>query len=223
VKRSFLKTGDGSITIHLPEWDEQYHSKHGAIAEAKHVFIQEGFNFYRLQNPAVNHLRILEIGFGTGLNCLLTMMHASDQGLEVNYTGVEKFPVELSEVKQLNYATQLNQPINDFEKLHELRWEQWCKLSDTFSLFKHKCDFSELVYDAQFDLIYFDAFGPRVQPELWSVAIFKRMFNALSPNGVLVTYSAKGDVKRALKKVGFTIERLAGPPFKRHMLRAVKL
>ncbi|MEP2934896.1 MAG: tRNA (5-methylaminomethyl-2-thiouridine)(34)-methyltransferase MnmD [Gilvibacter sp.] len=222
MKRSFLKTGDGSLTIHLSQWDEQYHSKHGAIAEAKHVFLKEGVAFYCAHNPEVSPVRILEIGFGTGLNCFLTNIWAREHNLKVRYTGVEKFPVVATEVSQLNYAQQLDAALKEFESLHTAPWESWQEISKNLALFKHQNDFEKLDYDANFDLIYFDAFGPRVQPELWSEAIFKKMFKALAPNGVLVTYSAKGEVRRTLKNVGFTVERLPGPPFKRHMLRGVK-
>lgn len=222
MKRSFLKTGDGSLTIHLSEWDEQYHSKHGAIAEAKHVFIKEGLAFYHSNNAKVSPVRILEIGFGTGLNCLLSQMWAQDHKLHIDYTGVEKFPVAIEEAVQLNYATQLEQSASNFKDLHTCAWEERHGVSNGFTLYKHQNDFAQLQYQNQFDLIYFDAFGPRVQPELWTTPIFERMFNALAPKGVLVTYSAKGEVRRTLKKVGFTVERLPGPPFKRHMLRGVK-
>ena len=223
MKRSFLKTADGSLTIHLPEWDEQYHSKHGAIAEAKYVYIQEGYDFYRTQNPITSPVRILEIGFGTGLNCLLTKILASELGQEIRYTGVEKFPVEPQEASQLNYMTQLKQKGLDFKILHESPWEQWNKLSADFTFFKHQNDFVDLNYSDQFDVLYFDAFGPRVQPELWTEAIFKSMYEAMSPKGVLVTYCCQGNARRAMTKVGFTVVRLPGPPGKRHMLRAVKM
>ena len=222
MKRSFLKTGDGSLTIHLSQWDEQYHSKHGAIAEAKHVFLKEGLDYYCTNNPNKSPVRILEIGFGTGLNCFLTNFWALEHAKKISYTGVEKFPVVAAEVSQLNYAQQLEAPLQDFELLHTQPWEHWQEVSKNLSLFKHQNDFEALDYDAAFDLIYFDAFGPRVQPELWSDAIFTSMFKALAPKGVLVTYSAKGEVRRTLNKVGFAAERIPGPPFKRHMLRGVK-
>jgi tRNA U34 5-methylaminomethyl-2-thiouridine-forming methyltransferase MnmC len=154
---------------------------------------------------------------------LLTKIRASKQGQEVRYTGVEKFPVLPQEANQLNYATALNQEELDFKSLHQSPWERWNQLSPDFSFFKHQNDFASLNYSEQFDVIYFDAFGPRVQPELWTEAIFKSMFAAVSRKGVLVTYCSQGNARRAMTKVGFTVDRLPGPPGKRHMLRAVKM
>jgi len=221
LKREIITTKDGSKTIQLPEWNEQYHSIHGAVAEARHVFIQAGLQHW-LDHSDSQDVSIMEIGFGTGLNAFLTFLEAEHNNINVNYTGIEAYPVLSSEIVQLNYAKLVSATENDFLKLHEVEWEQPSLINSNFNLTKRKQFFSEINEAAAFDLIYFDAFGPRVQPELWTEAIFKIMYLALKQDGVLVTYSAKGSVRRAMQAVGFTVERLAGPPGKREMLRASK-
>ena len=222
MERKIITTSDGSKTIHLPEWDEQYHSKHGAIQEAYHVFIEMGF-FYFLNTFQSKDLNILEVGFGTGLNAFITLIETQKRNASVHYTGVEAYPITDNEFDQLNYHQQLNTPEDDFLKLHSSPWEQNLELNPNFHLLKRKHFFSEIQDINQYDLIYFDAFGARIQPELWTEEIFKKMFDALKNNGVLVTYSAKGSVRRAMQAVGFTVERLPGPPGKREMLRACKV
>ncbi len=221
MKRVFLKTGDGSFTIHLPEWDEQYHSKHGAIVEARHVFIQTGLQHFILNNPQ-KPVSILEIGFGTGLNSLLTCLEAESEKIFINYVGVEAYPILLSEAKKLNYSQLLKIEENDFLKFHQCDWEHASQMNSYFHLTKRRQFFSEIEDENSFDIIYFDAFGPRSQPDLWTENILKKMFIALKPGGVFVTYCAKGDVRRTLQHLGFTTERLAGPPGKREILRGTK-
>jgi tRNA U34 5-methylaminomethyl-2-thiouridine-forming methyltransferase MnmC len=221
LKREFFTTGDGSVTIHLPEWNEQYHSKHGAIAEAIHVFIKTGLHNWLDQNSE-KEVSILEIGFGTGLNTFLTLLEASRKNLQIKYTAIEAYPVLLSEIKQLNYVELLDASEFDFLKLHQVEWETFSEIHSSFQLKKQNKFFSEIEDEEIYDLIYFDAFGARVQPELWTEEIFKKMISALIPGGILVTYAAKGSVRRAMQAVGFTVERLPGPPGKREMLRARK-
>lgn len=223
MKRKIIITEDGSTTIHIPEWNEQYHSTHGAIQEAQHVYIKNGLHYF-IEKDNVENVSILEIGFGTGLNAFITLLEAEKLKLKINYKGVEAFPVLTQELKQLNYVTQLNASTkeNIFNKLHEVTWETSQEITNYFQLIKEQKDFSEINEIDAFNIIYFDAFGAGVQPELWTEEIFKSMYNALNENGVLVTYSAKGSVKRALRSVGFTLKRLQGPPGKRHMLRATK-
>ena len=219
MERKIIVTADGSSTIHLPEWDEQYHSKHGAIQEARHVFIKSGLSLFSNLKIA-----ILEIGFGTGLNSFITFLEAPKNKLTVNYVGVEAYPVATVDIKKLNYVSQLNalEFKGVFTTMHEQEWELKNKITSSFSLTKRKQFFHEINDKDTFDLIYFDAFAARVQPELWTESIFKLMYEALRKEGILVTYSAKGSVRRAMQSVGFTVERLPGPPGKREMLRAVK-
>ncbi len=220
MKRKIITTSDGSKTIQIEEWDEQYHSKHGAVQEAYHVFIKHGLSLF--ENRKIS---ILEIGFGTGLNALITWKESSRYNLEVIYTGVEAFPVTKEEIKQLDYITELNAQklASGFEKMHDAPWEETIKLTNNFSIHKQQKDFMDITDKEEYNLIYFDAFGARVQPELWTEKLFQKMFNALSENGVLVTYAAKGSVRRAMQAVGFKVERLPGPPGKREMLRAMKI
>ncbi|MDF0715919.1 tRNA (5-methylaminomethyl-2-thiouridine)(34)-methyltransferase MnmD [Muricauda sp. 334s03] len=220
MKRKIITTGDGSKTIQIEDWDEQYHSKHGAVQEAYHVFVEHGLRLF--QNEEV---KLLEIGFGTGLNALITLMEAPKQQLIVDYVGVEAFPVSMEEVGALDYCQQLEAKVHqdDFQKMHSSPWEETVTISPDFSLLKQQKDFNEINDQSFFNLIYFDAFGARVQPELWTEGIFLKMHQALQQNGVLVTYAAKGSVRRAMQAVGFTVERLPGPPGKREMLRAKKL
>ena len=215
-----MMTSDGSTTIHLPQWNEQYHSKHGAIQEAYHVFIDKGLNEFKSNKS----LSILEIGFGTGLNAFITYLESKKSGKIINYIGVEAYPVENDEVFKLNYVSKLKvkneKPV--FDQIHNASWGVGHQISNKFFLTKRQQFFNEIDDVSQFNLIYFDAFGARVQPELWTVEIFKKMYNALKVKGILVTYSAKGSVRRAMQEVGFIVERLPGPPGKREMLRAIK-
>ncbi|WP_432413018.1 tRNA (5-methylaminomethyl-2-thiouridine)(34)-methyltransferase MnmD [Rasiella sp. SM2506] len=221
MKREFLTTGDGSVTIHLPDWNEQYHSIHGAIAEARHVFIKTGLHHFLAENPS-EEISIMEIGFGTGLNTLLTVSEIEKLKISCMYLGVEAYPVSAEEVSKLNYPEKTKISAALFQKLHELPWEEKAEITSFFSLLKRKQFFKEISEENAINLIYFDAFGARVQPELWTEEIFSTMYTALKPKGVLVTYAAKGSVRRAMQAVGFIVERLPGPPGKREMLRATK-
>lgn len=226
MKREIFITSDGSTSIHLPDWNEQYHSKHGAIQEANHVFIKSGLHaFINSDNHFSNlPIQILEIGFGTGLNSFITFLEAIKLNLKINYVGVEAYPVTAEEVQKMNYVSALN--ANEFEtffdELHTVSWEENHQISDYFQLTKRKQFFQDITDKNSFDVVYFDAFGATNQPELWTEAIFSKMYTAMKSNGILVTYSAKGSVRRALQSVGFSVERLAGPPGKREMLRATK-
>ncbi len=221
MKRTLFKTGDGSFTLHIPEWDEQYHSKHGAIAEALHVFIKEGFYHWFSKNSS-KEISIMEIGFGTGLNGFLTFLETEKTKLKVDFTGVEGYPLGLDEIEKLNYASILNTSEDKFLRLHSSPWEEKIAFSENFFLTKQQKLFSAISAENTFDLIYFDAFGIRVQPELWTEEIFQKMYDALKPNGILVTYAANGNARRAMQAVGFLVERLPGPPGKKEMLRGTK-
>lgn len=220
MERKVVITKDGSSSIFLPEWEEHYHSSHGAIQEAYHVFIRNGFDLFKGRTK----IKILEIGYGTGLNAFITYLESKQCGITVDYVGIEAFPVNPEEVQLLNFVEQLGVPTEKhvFLAMHEDPWETKNEYDQTFFLTKRKQFFQDLIDQDAFDLIYFDAFGARVQPELWTEILFKKMYEALVPGGVLVTYAAKGSVRRAMLAVGFKVEKLPGPPGKREMLRAIK-
>jgi len=219
MQREIITTADGSKTIQITEWNEQYHSKHGAIQEAYHVFIKYGLSLF--QNQSIN---ILEIGFGTGLNAFITFLEAPKLDLNIVYRGVEAYPVSAGELSQLNYISELKAEDfrEQFHQMHQSSWEDLVVISAYFTLYKEQSDFKDIKGEKKYDLVYFDAFGARVQPELWTEDIFSLMFKALKNGGTLVTYAAKGSIRRAMQKVGFEVERLPGPPGKREMLRATK-
>lgn len=219
MQREIKLTSDGSTTIYLPEINESYHSKHGAIQEANHVFIKNGFNVFDQCS-----ISILEIGFGTGLNALVTFLEAEKNSKIINYTGVEAFPVDYDEALQMNYVSQLNAPKLDlvFKKIHQCSWEVSNEIATNFFLTKQKKKFEEIEEYEKYDLIYFDAFAFSVQPELWSEFIFKKMYNALKQNGILVTYACRTSIKNAMLSSGFSVEKMPGAPGKREMLRAFK-
>ncbi|WP_159021350.1 tRNA (5-methylaminomethyl-2-thiouridine)(34)-methyltransferase MnmD [Formosa sp. L2A11] len=225
MERKYITTADGSSTIYLPDLDETYHSRHGAIQEALHVFIKEGLKYTLDQKPDLNPISILEIGFGTGLNAFLTCLQAKDLNCKIDYTGVEAYPVTADDLLHINYSKSINEGANEsvFNTLHKVAWESKQDISEYFSLLKQQKSFNDITDNALYDIIYFDAFGPRVQPDLWGEAVFKIMFNALKPGGILVTYSAQGNARRAMQAVGFTVARIPGPPGKREMLRASKI
>ena len=187
------------------------------------MFVKTGLHHFSNLHKPIN-LNILEIGFGTGLNAFLTVLESEKKGVKIRYEGVEAYPVLAEELSQLNYPSIIGSEQQTlFDTLHEISWGKLHSITSHFSLKKRQQFFSDIVDTNRFDLIYFDAFGARVQPDLWTESIFKCMFNALKIHGVLVTYSAKGSVRRAMQAAGYVVERLEGPPGKREMLRATKL
>jgi tRNA U34 5-methylaminomethyl-2-thiouridine-forming methyltransferase MnmC len=216
-----FETQDGSHSLFSEKYGVSYHSKYGAIQETQHVFINAGLRLKAIEQKDIS---ILEIGFGTGLNAYMTIFESEKRGLTIDYVGVEAYPVSKEITRQLNYAAQVNEPESQliFNKIHEIDWDVPHSINAHFRLTKVNKKFEDLDFDAQFDLIYFDAFAPTSQPELWEVPLLTSMFNALKSGGVLVTYCAKGQFKRNLKAVGFTVEAIPGPPGKREMTRAFK-
>ncbi len=223
MKRNIITTADGSKTIQIEDWNEQYHSIHGAINEANHVFLKHGLLFYSQNKLEAKPISILEIGFGTGLNSFLTLIEGEKQSLNIDYVGVEAYPVLAKEIEQLNYGELISKDhASMFLEMHNIEWEKPTFISPDFKLEKQQKFFKDISDMSKYNIVYFDAFGARVQPDLWSEEIFEIMYKALKLNGVLVTYSAKGSVRRAMQAVGFEVERLPGPPGKREMLRATK-
>ncbi|MFB9053046.1 tRNA (5-methylaminomethyl-2-thiouridine)(34)-methyltransferase MnmD [Formosa undariae] len=224
MERKIITTADGSSTIYLPDLDETYHSRHGAIQEALHVFIKSGLDYWRVKYPELQELSVLEIGFGTGLNAFLTCLHTDVLNCKIEYTGVEAYPVTSESLQHINYSKEILSGTQEsiFNTLHEVPWDVKQDITNQFSLLKQEKIFNDITDEALYDLVFFDAFGPRVQPELWGEAVFKIMYKALKPGGILVTYSAQGNARRAMQAVGFLVERIPGPPGKREMLRAYK-
>ena len=220
MKHEIIITQDGSSSIYIPELDETYHSKFGAIQEAKHVFIKNGLDLF----ADGSEISILEIGFGTGLNALITLLESEKRNLKINYVGVEAFPIALDEIAQLNYVEQLEAPVKqlDFEKMHASNWEEEIIITSNFTLTKRKQSFADISDENTFDLIYFDAFGFTVQPELWNETIFEIMYKSLKNVGILTTYACRTSIKKAMQHAGFQTLKLSGAPGKREMLRALK-
>ena len=215
MERELVITNDGSHSLFVPKINECYHSRHGSIVEAEHVFIKNG-----LLAEKNKHLNILEIGFGTGLNALLTAKKAKQKNLYISYHAIELYPVAKKEYTQLNFSELIGIKKENLIQLHEAKWEEACKINNNFTLTKNNISAEKYETNTRFDIIYYDAFSPEKQPELWNESIFKKMHHFLKEDGFLVTYCAKGIVRRTLKAVGFEVISLDGPPGKRQMTRA---
>ncbi len=220
MERILQATADGSQTIAIPGMEVTYHSRHGAIRESMHVFIGAGLNAVVL--PREEEMRILEMGFGTGLNALLTL--AAAEGRPVWYEAIEKFPLPGVLTAALEYGTQLQQPEADeqLQQMHAAPWNEPFRVTSAFTLTKHHCSMEDFQSGHRFHLVYFDAFAPAAQPELWTVAVFQKLYGLMEENGLLVTYCSKGVVRRAMQEAGFRVEKIPGPPGKREMVRAHK-
>lgn len=223
MERKLVKTGDGSHSLFVPELDEYYHSTHGALRESNHVFIDAGLHYTWASFPDQS-LRLFEVGFGTGLNALLTGFEAEKTKEKIHYTSIESSPLPPHIIEKLNYS--LHIPVKGVEKqfqnIHHSEWEVPVQISGFFELRKIKVSVEDFNSPEDFHLIFFDAFGPKVQPEMWHEEILQKMYSMLKPRGIFVTYCAKGEVKRTLKKIGFEVQSLPGPPGKREMTRAIK-
>lgn len=218
-----VETKDGSNTLHSKEYDVTYHSIHGAIQESNHVFINAGLRYKAVLDTDIN---ILEIGMGTGLNALLTFKEARKRGLKIDYYTVERYPIDNQTISQLSYLEEISAKEDEkvfFKTLHNSRWKENNRFNDWFSFYKESDKIEDFTTEKRFDVIYFDAFAPSAQPELWTDAVFSKMYEYLKPNGVLVTYCAQGAFKRTLKSIGYEVEKLKGPPGKREMTRGLKL
>lgn len=213
-----VTTADGSHTIFVPELNEHYHSVHGAVQESEFIFIKNGFDFC-----TADPVRIFEAGFGTGLNALLTAVKAEKRREKVFYTSIEKFPLGKHMTELLNYPHFAGENGREiFDSIHSAEWGVMCSISSFFSILKIKGDIIRDSISGVYDLIYFDAFGPDKQPEMWTREIFAKISEITRPGSIFVTYSAKGEVKRNLKSCGFSVEVIGGPPGKRHIVRAIK-
>ncbi|MGF1923048.1 MAG: tRNA (5-methylaminomethyl-2-thiouridine)(34)-methyltransferase MnmD [Bacteroidia bacterium] len=217
------KTADGSNTLFNEIVGEHYHSAHGALQESKHVFIEAGITHLVKEKQTTEKISILEVGFGTGLNCLLTIAYCDDNKIEVNYVGIEAYPLTTSVIQETGYDQYVPSSIwSSFTDLYQNCFNQSQKLSPTCSLRIMHSTLAETESNGIFDLIYYDAFSVRHQPEMWTDEMIAHACNFLKHNGVFVTYAITGNLKRALKKCGFSIEKLPGAAGKREMLRATK-
>lgn len=217
-------TSDGSHSLFNTELNETYHSIHGAIQESVHVFIKNGLD-YLAQRNSQTEIKILEVGFGTGLNALLTLQYSLEHLAKISYESLEAFPIENETAMQLNYPNALSFPQAEkyFLQLHQSPWDEQVEISNTFSFHKRHIKLEEAnLVSEKFDLIYFDAFAPSKQPEMWGLPIFEKIERSMKSGGVLVTYCAKGQFKRDLKSLGLKVESLPGPPGKFQMVRALK-
>lgn len=220
MKRVLMITEDGSHTIYLPEMDEHYHSVHGAIQESLHIYIEQG-----LLQTGRKDISVLEIGFGTGLNAYLTYCYALEQNLSLNYIGLEKYPLNEDEYSILNYSDEIFPEYSTiFNRLHQAEWGKMNEISTEFMLTKIKADIATFQFNdtPQFDLVYYDAFAPGKQPEMWTDIILKKVAATVKKDGIIITYCAKGTVRRALSDAGFAMERIPGPPGKKEILRGKK-
>lgn len=220
MKRELYLTADGSHTIVLPDMQVTYHSTYGALQESNHIYIQAG-----LKQALLNYregLNVFEMGFGTGLNALLSVQAAINNKRPIHYQAVELHPISPDEAAKLNYTAQLSDSGPTFSLLHSSAWEEDIVINPLFTLHKSHDSITSLQVDKHFHVIYYDAFAPDVQPELWGPAIFEKLYNWLYPEGILVTYCSKGSVRRTMQSAGFRVEKLAGPPGKREILRAIK-
>lgn len=222
MKREIIVTKDGSHTVGLPEMNVTYHSSHGAIQESMHVFIEAGL-FYQLSRSGFQGLplHVLEMGFGTGLNAFLTAIEAEHRKIDIHYTAIEKYPLTLEEAGKLNYSGTLGHR-DLFNQLHHCLWENEVAVSPYFTVRKEQTDLQSIAPGRSFQLVYFDAFAPSAQPELWTEDIFKKLYDMMTEKGILVTYCSKGMVRRAMQAAGFTVTKLPGPPGKREIVRAEK-
>ena len=212
-----IETADGSSTIYVEQFDQTYHSIHGAVQESKHIYIDAGFGYCKKQT-----IKILEIGFGTGLNALLTCLKSKESNKISLYTAIELYPLKPEIYNNLNFLESTEFSIDIFHKIHNSKWNIEEKITDNFFITKISNDLLKLELTDKFDIIYFDAFSPEKQPELWTKSVFENLFFCLENGGILVTYCVKGIVKEALRAAGFTVKRLPGPPGKHQILRASK-
>ena len=217
MKLELVNTNDGSNSLKNLIINDSYHSKYGAINESKHIFINNG-----LKRISKKKIRVLEIGFGTGLNALLTQLYCDKKKQNIIYHTIDNLPLKKDTYSSLNYCDQLKIDKDIFLKIHNSLWENEIKLSNFFVLKKINCDFTKKLFNEKYDLIYFDAFSPSKQPEMWVLDNFKKLYNCLNRNGVLITYSSKGDVKRTIKEVGFNVFSVEGPTGKREITLACK-
>lgn len=214
------RTSDGSHTLYSERFKEHYHSTHGAMQESMHIFIRNGLEAHAPKKS----INIFEVGFGTGLNAFLTLLFSTHEQQEIRYESIEQYPVNQETVKKLNFATNMSKREQEmFSSLHSAEWDKWVNLFPGFSFKKNQKDFTDFAPEGMYDIIYFDAFSPEVQPELWEQDLFNKLYEKSNSEAILTTYSSKGIIRRRLIEAGFNVEKIPGPPGKREILRAVKI
>jgi tRNA U34 5-methylaminomethyl-2-thiouridine-forming methyltransferase MnmC len=218
--RNIIPTGDGSHTVEIPDLGITYHSTRGAIQESQHVFIKAGLHHAFEQFPE-EEIRVLEMGFGTGLNALLTVLEAQEHERKIEYTTIEQYPLSIEDAETLNYTATLGHS-EAFKVIHNAAWNEPVSITPEFILNKLLADLINVDLAAPFHVIYYDAFAPEAQPELWTEAIFRKLYDAMAEGGVVTTYCSKGSVRRAMVAAGFTVKKIPGPPGKREMVQAFK-
>ena len=224
VKKSFFETADGSPTLYMETLNEYYHSKHGALQEAEHVYIQSGLNAWLQSNIDAQKCTVYELGFGTGLNAFLAAQFASKNKLQLEYHSIEAFPLSPTEITTVNYTAQFSsEAASLYSAIINAPWENTEEINTYFHLRKILSRIEACTHFPSYDVLFFDAFGARTQPELWEDAIFEKLLPFLNPNGVFVTYSAKGSVQRVLRKLGLEVALIPGPPGKREMIQAKRI
>ena len=213
MNREIRITKDGSTTLYVPELGEHYNSHFGAVQESEHIFIESALK--QIDKPEKN---VLEFGLGTALNALQTYKYAIDKEVKINYHGIEKYPITEEEYIQLNYS---NTEI--LHKIHKAEWNTEVEIDKLFIINKIQSDFTEIeLATDKYDVVYFDAFAPDVQPHLWTLKVFQMIYKAMKKGGILTTYTVKGTVRRTMIEAGFKVEKIAGPPGKREISRAKK-
>ena len=222
--REIQKTADGAVTLYIPEIDEHYHSVNGAITEALHVYITEALN-KRIESAhdKKDVINILEVGFGTGLNAFLTLIKSIENNINIVFTTLELYPLNTEVVNGVNYPDLVGAEYKDyFKSLHSAEWNKVVSVNENFSIEKVNVDLKDYISEKKFDVIYYDAFAPEKQPEMWNDDIYNKLFSMSNNGCVITTYCAKGVVRRGLRDAGFTMERIPGPPGKREMIRGTK-
>jgi tRNA U34 5-methylaminomethyl-2-thiouridine-forming methyltransferase MnmC len=224
MQLNLIVTKDGSHSVAIPEWEVAYHSLYGAVQESLHVFIEAGLRYWCSRNEAASRCVIFEMGFGTGLNALLAALEAKRLERSIMFETVEAFPLELSITQQLNYCEALEQPCWKpvFESLHSGEWNTTQTITSFFSFRKVRSLLANYTPNEPVNVIFYDAFAPNAQPELWTKEVFEQLLKMLAPDGILVTYCSKGDVRRAMIAAGFSVEKIPGPAGKREMIRAMR-
>ncbi|MCC7303521.1 MAG: tRNA (5-methylaminomethyl-2-thiouridine)(34)-methyltransferase MnmD [Bacteroidia bacterium] len=213
MDRTRIVTADGSPSLFVPELNETYHSRHGAVTESEYVFIENGLR----QCTDRGTLHILEVGMGTALNVLLTMQHRNDR--IIRYTALEPYPLERHEWENLQFTCNRN---GHFETIHNQEFEKTCEIAPGFFLTKHCLKLLDFNHEPEYSLVYFDAFAPSRQPDMWTPEVFRKTYSIMRTGGLLATYCASGNARRSMAEAGFSVSRLKGPPGKKEMLRAVR-